>query len=99
MSDSDEVLTVPVDVKKIAWAENRPKKKDMAYYTKLTIQQMLDGINTRTISLLAIDVKSRKLIAVSRETMEEALKNLNIGPKVLARRLNAMSDILLATDQ
>lgn len=36
---------------------------------------------------------------VSRETMKEALKSLKIGPKILARRSNALRDILLATEK
>lgn len=52
---------------------------------------------TRTISLLTLDVKSRKLRGVIREVMEEAFKTLNIDPKVLAKRSHAMWDILLVT--
>lgn len=60
---------------------------------------MLDAANTRIISLLTTNVKAQKFIRVSRETMEEALKSLNIVPKVKARRSNAMWDILQATEQ
>lgn len=49
--------------------------------------------------MLTTDVKSWKLIAVSRETIEEALKNLSIEPKMLPRRSNVMWNILLATEQ
>lgn len=83
-------LVLPV---KTAWMENRPLKKDGAFYlnqrTKyeesfrenefLTIPEALDAVSTCTISLLTSDVKTRKLIGVSRETMEEALKALNIS--------------------
>lgn len=65
----------------------------------ITTPEALDAVNTRTISLLTHDVKSRKSIGVSRETMKEALKSLSIGLKVLARRSNAMGNILLATEQ
>lgn len=44
-------------------------------------------------------MKSRKLIGVLRETKEEALKSLSIGPNVLARRLNETWDILLPTEK
>lgn len=40
----------------------------------------------RTISLLISDINIRKLVGVSREGMEEALKCVNIIVKVLARR-------------
>lgn len=90
-----------------------PKKKDSAYYEQqrekyekylngnefLTIPEALDSLNARIISLLTSDVKSWKLIGVSRETMEEILKSLNIALKVLARRSSAIWDILLATEQ
>lgn len=42
---------------------------------------------------------SLKLIGVSREIMEGALKCLNIAPNLLAKRSNAMWDILLATEE
>lgn len=54
-------------------------------------------MNAKTISLLIIDV--RTWVGVSRETMEEALKCLKIGPKVVARRSKAMWEILLVTEQ
>lgn len=41
---------------------------------------------------------TRQLIAVSRENMEEAIKSLDIGDKVLARKSRDMWDILLASD-
>lgn len=63
----------------------------------LTIPSVLEAVLTRTISLLTMDVKTRKLTGVSREIMEEALKNLNIASKVLTRKINTMLDILLTT--
>lgn len=45
------------------------------------------------------DVKTRKFIAVTRGTTEESLKALNIAAKVLARRSNAIWDVLLATEE
>lgn len=63
----------------------------------LTIPSLLEAVLTRTITLLMTDVKTRKLTDVSREIMEEALKNLNIASKVLTRRVNTMLDILLTT--
>lgn len=47
---------------------------------------------------MTTDIKSRKLTGVNREAMEEALESLNIRAKVLARRSNAMWDILLSTE-
>lgn len=47
----------------------------------LMIQEALDAVNTKTISLLTTGVKSRNLLGASRETMEEALKSLKIEPK------------------
>lgn len=41
---------------------------------------------------------TRKLIGVNRDIMEESIKSLNIGAKVLARRSRAMWDILLASE-
>lgn len=40
--------------------------------------------------MLTTDMKTRKLIGVSRHTMEEAQKSLKIGPKMLAKQSNAM---------
>lgn len=63
------------------------------------IPEALDAVNSRIITLLTSNVKSLKLIGVSRETVEETLKKLNIAPKVLARRTNAIWEILLATER
>lgn len=48
----------------------------------LNIPDALDAVATRTTSLLTINLKTRKLIGTSRET----LKDLKIGPKMLAKR-------------
>lgn len=95
---------------KTAWAEYRTTKKDGQYYIDqhkkfedsfngnefLTIKEV---IKPRTLSMLTSDVKTHKLIGVSRECMEEALKVLNIHPKILARRSNALWDLLLASEE
>lgn len=98
--------------KKSAWTESRPKK-DSIYYEELrkkyeqftngtdllTIQEAFDSVNVRIISLLTADIKSRSLTGVSRETMEEALKSLNITAKILARRTRALWDLLMASEE
>lgn len=79
------------------------RKKDAAYYDRmreeyrdfingnklLTILEALNAVTTMTISLLTTDVKTCKLVGVSREAIEEAFKSL--------ARPNVMWDILLAT--
>lgn len=60
--------------------------------------EFMETVNTRNISLVTTDIKKRKLIGMNREIMKEALKTLKIGAQVLSRRSNAMSDILLATE-
>lgn len=65
----------------------------------LTIQEAFDAVNTRTISLLTTDVKSRNLISVCRETMEEALKSLKTKTRILARWSRVMWDLLLTSEQ
>lgn len=101
------VTTEKVIPKKSAWTEVR-SKKDAEYYEELrkkyeeftkgneilTIKEAFDTINIKTA-----DIKSRNLIGVSRETMEEALKSLNITPKILARRTRALWDLLIATEE
>lgn len=62
------------------------------------IQVALQAVNTRTISLPTSDIKTWKLIGVSREVMEDALKALQINPKMFERRTNALRDILLQTE-
>lgn len=42
----------------------------------LTVPEALNAVTTWTISLLTSDVKTRKLIGVSGEAVEEALKSL-----------------------
>lgn len=58
---------------------------------------VLEVMSYRTISLLTTDVKTRRLLGISRQIMEEALKSLNASPKILVRQSNTMWDILLAT--
>lgn len=79
------------------------KKKDAAYYDRmrekyldfikgnklLTILEALNSVTTMIISLLMTDVKTCKLVGVSREAIEEAFKSLT--------RPNVIWDILLAT--
>lgn len=48
---------------------------------------------------MTVDVKYKKFMAVNREAMEEVLKALNVEAKVLARRSNAMWDILLVSKE
>lgn len=92
---------------KRAWAKSGPKKKDAKYYEEqrgkfdkylqgnefLTILEALEAVNAKIISLLTTDVKSHRLIGVSTESMEEALKSLKI------MRSNAMWDHLLSSEQ
>lgn len=59
----------------------------------------MEVVAARTISLLTGDVTPRTFMAVSKEKMEEALKALNIGAKVLARISSAMWVILLAKEE
>lgn len=96
--------------KKSAWGDGS-LQKDAKYYESLkekyesyikgneflTISEAVDAVKTRTIFLLAIDVRTQRLIGVSKETLEEALKSFKIGPEILARMSNALWDILLAT--
>lgn len=91
-------------------ASNRPKKKTpegyVAFQEKygpftndnefLTIPEALEAVSTRTLSLLINDIVTRRLIGVCKDTMKEALKSLQILMKVIARRSDAMWDILLA---
>lgn len=56
----------------------------------LPLSSLLEVTNTKTISLLTyiiiyIYIKTQRLISINRETMEETLKSLNIGDKMLAQ--------------
>lgn len=48
---------------------------------------------------MTIDVITRKLVEISKETTEDALNSLNIGDNVLAKRSNVIWDILLDSDE
>lgn len=61
----------------------------------LTVPSALEAKTTRSVSLLATDVKTRKLVGVPSETMEKALRFFNIATKVWAKGSNAMWNILL----
>lgn len=94
-----------------SWVAEKPKKGPNYYkglreynafisgHELLPMPTVMEAVSTRIIPLLTMEVKNRKFIAISRETMEEALKALNIAAKVLARRPNALWDILLATEE
>lgn len=99
--DTQVEATSPI---KSAWTSTKPKKKkDAAYYDRmrekyldfikgnklLTILEALNSVTTMIISLLMTDVKTCKLVGVSREAIEEAFKSLT--------RPNVIWDILLAT--
>lgn len=92
---------------------NRPKEKgpedDVALQEKYAscnkgnefhrIPEALEAVTTRTISLLTTDVKTQRINGVSRDTMEEAHKSLQIQPKVLAKVSAALWDILLESEE
>lgn len=59
----------------LAAGSDRPKKNTEEYSGDIVVSSVVDSIKTKTIPLLTFDVKSRKLIGISREGMEEALKN------------------------
>lgn len=61
--------------------------------------RVVEAISKTVVSMLTIDVKPMKLIGVSREVMEEALKSLIIGAQKLIHRTNTMWDILLAIQE
>lgn len=61
----------------------------------LTIHSASEAITKRTIFLLTFDLKTRKLVGVSRGGMKEVVKCPNFRMKVLTRRSNAMWNILL----
>lgn len=65
----------------------------------LTILQALESVTTRNISLLTTNVSTWQLVGISRDTMKEVLKSLQIQPKVLTRKSNAMWKILLANKE
>lgn len=88
-----------------AWEVNRPKKGPEYYEAQkekykesisgnelLNIPSVFDAVSHRMISLLTLDVKTRWLISVSREIMEEVLKSLSISLKIVARNSNVMWD-------
>lgn len=64
----------------------------------LPVPSAMDAVAAWTISLLTIDIKPWKFMAVSKEAME-ALKALIIKTKVLAQRSSAMWGILLASEE
>lgn len=59
----------------------------------------LGAVATSKISLITTDVKIRKLIGVSKKTLEEALRSINIAANVLAKWNNSMWYILLASEE
>lgn len=61
----------------------------------LTIPGAPEAVIIRTISLLMNVVTARRLIVISGDTMEEAVKSLQIKPKFLAKRSNTKWDIPL----
>lgn len=96
-----------------AWAANRQKKKILevyatlqekyAQFTKvnefLNIPDALEAVITRTIPLLTNVVTTRCLKGVSGETMEEAVKSIQIKPKFHAKRSNTMWVITLPNEK
>lgn len=71
-------------------AQKDKYKESIAENELLNIPSVFDAVSHRMISLLTLDVKTRRLIGVSREIIEEVLKSLSISPKIWARNSNAM---------
>lgn len=94
-----------------AWVANKSLKKSPKEYEPLEeryatysnvnellkIHEVLEEVVTKTISLLTTDVITHSLLGVGRDIMEEALKGLQIPAKILAKRSNAMWDVLVAS--
>lgn len=70
----------------------------MVLKTIMPVSNEEDDINSMP-SNTESPVKTWKLIGVSSESMEIALKSLQITSKVLTRRTNALWDLLLSTEQ
>lgn len=100
---------VTCQIERNFWGLSDRRKKDAAHFAimkddcrvfvsgnkLLTVPSALEAATTRNVSLLATDVKTRKLVGVPSETMEEALRCLNIAAKVLDKGSNSMWNILL----
>lgn len=74
-----------IDLKKKGQIPAMDLKNHMRKLFLITsVASRFEPINTRTISQLTPDIKSRKLIGFKRETMDESLKSLNIRNNVWA---------------
>lgn len=85
-----------------AWVLDRQKVSIYEEYQKyifanglLTIPAALESVNTLTISLLKTDVK---LMGVSRDTLEDVIKSLQIASKIVTKRSHIMWEILVSTE-
>lgn len=56
----------------------------------------METINSQTISLLITEVETWRLMGISKYTLEEAVKSLQITPKVVAKSSHAMWQIVLS---
>lgn len=83
----------------------KKKRKDAAHFVGMQdyYREFISGIElltvpssvaTRTVSLLATDVKTRKLVGVSRKVMEEEQ-----SAKALRKKSNAVYDILMSSKE
>lgn len=86
--------------KKDFWGSAVPRKKNATHFEEMQSQyqeiaSVLERVATRTVSLLTADVKTRKLVGVSREIMWSSWKSFDIPARVLCKRIDAMWDILL----
>lgn len=64
----------------------------------LPVPFLLDSVTQQNYIHVDYGCQAHELIVVNRDIMGEAIKRLNIGTKVLARRDRAMWDILLASE-
>lgn len=62
---------------------------------QLMVLFALEVVPTRTLTLVTMDVRNHRLIVVSRETMKEALKSLNIAAEELAGSILIMKLVKL----
>lgn len=112
MVEFQTLNVTPTKAIRSLWTTVRSPPKGQEYYKilKEKYEHFIDGKellpvparmgtgNRRTISLLTTHIKTHKFIGINRKILEEALKSLKIGSKILARRSNATWDILLATE-
>ena len=96
------VFTVTKNQKTPSDHENDRINKYAKYFKEneiLPIPELVQAVESKTLSFVITDLKTRRLTGLKKETFEEVIKNAGIPGKYFYRRSFATGDVLLPSEE